>query len=75
MRDRRDQIISPYLLAHADNPVDWWEWQEDAFDEAVRRDVPVVLGTIIFVTVIVGVINLLVDLLCAVIDPRIDLAS
>lgn len=39
------------------------------------RDVPVVLGTIIFVTVIVGVINLLVDLLCAVIDPRIDLAS
>ena len=44
MRDRRDQIISPYLLAHADNPVDWWEWQEDAFDEAVRRDVPVVLS-------------------------------
>ncbi|HUM87018.1 MAG TPA: thioredoxin domain-containing protein, partial [Actinomycetota bacterium] len=29
---------------HADNPVDWWEWQEDAFDEAVRRDVPVVLS-------------------------------
>lgn len=39
------------------------------------RDVPVVMGTIIFVTVIVGVINLLVDLLCAIIDPRIDLAS
>lgn len=39
------------------------------------RDVPVVLGTVIFVTIIVGVINLLVDLLCAVIDPRIDLAS
>ena len=39
------------------------------------RDVPVVLGTVIFVTVIVGVINLAVDLLCAVIDPRIDLAS
>ena len=39
------------------------------------RDVPVVLGTVIFVTVIVGVINLLVDLICAVIDPRIDLAS
>ena len=44
MRDRRDQIISPYLLAHADNPVDWWEWQQAAFDEAVRRDVPVVLS-------------------------------
>lgn len=39
------------------------------------RDVPVVLGTVIFVTIIVGLINLLVDLLCAVIDPRIDLAS
>ncbi len=39
------------------------------------RDVPVVLGTVIFVTIIVGVINLVVDLLCAVIDPRIDLAS
>ncbi len=39
------------------------------------RDVPVVMGTIIFVTIIVGVINLLVDLLCAIIDPRIDLAS
>lgn len=39
------------------------------------RDVPVVMGTIIFVTIIVGVINLLVDLLCALIDPRIDLAS
>lgn len=39
------------------------------------RDVPVVLGTVIFVTIIVGVINLIVDLLCAVIDPRIDLAS
>lgn len=39
------------------------------------RDVPVVLGTVIFVTIIVGVINLVVDLLCAIIDPRIDLAS
>ena len=36
------------------------------------RDVPVVLGTVIFVTVIVGLINLLVDLICAIIDPRID---
>jgi len=39
------------------------------------RDVPVVMGTVIFVTIIVGVINLVVDLICAVIDPRIDLAS
>lgn len=39
------------------------------------RDVPVVMGTVIFITIIVGVINLLVDLICAVVDPRIDLAS
>jgi uncharacterized protein YyaL (SSP411 family) len=31
---------SPYLLQHADNPTDWWEWGEDAFAEARRRGVP-----------------------------------
>jgi uncharacterized protein len=35
---------SPYLLQHADNPVDWWEWGEEAFAEARRRDVPVLLS-------------------------------
>lgn len=39
------------------------------------RDVPVVMGTVIFITIIVGVINLVVDLICALVDPRIDLAS
>lgn len=39
------------------------------------RDVPVVMGTIIFVTMIVGIINLIVDLICAIVDPRIDFAS
>ena len=39
------------------------------------RDVPVVMGVIIFVTIIVGIINLIVDLICAVVDPRIDFAS
>src|SRR6185437_11717570 len=32
---------SPYLLAHAGNPVDWWPWGAEAFAEARRRDVPV----------------------------------
>lgn len=32
------------MLQHADNPVDWREWDDDAFDEAVRRDVPVLLS-------------------------------
>lgn len=35
---------SPYLLQHADNPVDWWPWSPDAFAEARRRDVPVLLS-------------------------------
>ncbi|SOD62154.1 hypothetical protein SAMN06297387_104324 [Streptomyces zhaozhouensis] len=35
---------SPYLLQHADNPVDWWPWGEAAFEEARRRDVPVLLS-------------------------------
>ncbi|GAA3391609.1 thioredoxin domain-containing protein [Streptomyces roseoviridis] len=35
---------SPYLLQHADNPVDWWPWGPDAFEEAKRRDVPVLLS-------------------------------
>ncbi|MFB7652404.1 MULTISPECIES: thioredoxin domain-containing protein [unclassified Streptomyces] len=35
---------SPYLLQHADNPVDWWPWGEEAMAEARRRDVPVLLS-------------------------------
>ncbi|MDT0265367.1 thioredoxin domain-containing protein [Streptomyces sp. DSM 44915] len=35
---------SPYLLQHADNPVDWWPWGREAFEEAKRRDVPVLLS-------------------------------
>ena len=37
-------VTSPYLLQHADNPVDWWPWTPDAFEEARRRDVPVLLS-------------------------------
>lgn len=35
---------SPYLLQHADNPVDWRPWSDDAFEEARRRGVPVLLS-------------------------------
>ncbi|HET7762138.1 MAG TPA: DUF255 domain-containing protein, partial [Phycicoccus sp.] len=44
MANRLAASLSPYLLQHADNPVDWWEWGEDAFAEARRRDVPVFLS-------------------------------
>src|SRR6195952_4518900 len=36
--------VSPYLRSHADNPVDWQPWGADAFAEAVRRDVPVLIS-------------------------------
>ncbi|HEX6150367.1 thioredoxin domain-containing protein [Nocardioides sp.] len=42
--NRLRNATSPYLLQHKDNPVDWWEWGEDAFDEARRRNVPVLLS-------------------------------
>ena len=35
---------SPYLLQHAENPVDWWPWSEQAFAAARERDVPVLLS-------------------------------
>ncbi|MGN6680112.1 MAG: thioredoxin domain-containing protein, partial [Streptosporangiaceae bacterium] len=44
MAERLRNATSPYLLQHADNPVDWWQWGDDAFAEARRRDVPVLLS-------------------------------
>ncbi|GAA0680888.1 thioredoxin domain-containing protein [Kitasatospora atroaurantiaca] len=44
MPNRLADATSPYLLQHADNPVDWWPWGPDAFDEARRRGVPVLLS-------------------------------
>jgi uncharacterized protein len=35
---------SPYLLQHADNPVHWWPWSEEAFAAAAERQVPVFLS-------------------------------
>jgi uncharacterized protein len=35
---------SPYLRQHADNPVDWFPWGDEAFAEAKRRDVPIFLS-------------------------------
>ena len=44
MAERLRDAVSPYLRAHADNPVDWWPWGERAFAEAARRDVPVLVS-------------------------------
>jgi uncharacterized protein YyaL (SSP411 family) len=42
--NRLADSTSPYLLQHADNPVDWYPWSQAAFDEAARRDVPILLS-------------------------------
>ena len=44
MPNRLADSTSPYLLQHADNPVDWWEWSPEAFADAERRGVPVLLS-------------------------------
>ncbi|WP_162002475.1 thioredoxin domain-containing protein [Streptomyces sp. CB01881] len=44
MPNRLADATSPYLLQHADNPVDWWPWGPEAFEEARRRGVPVLLS-------------------------------
>ncbi len=35
---------SPYLLQHADNPVDWYPWGEEAFEKARETDKPIFLS-------------------------------
>lgn len=44
MPNRLASSTSPYLQQHKDNPVDWWEWGPEAFAEAARRDVPVLVS-------------------------------
>jgi uncharacterized protein len=42
--NRLAQETSPYLRQHAGNPVDWYPWGDEAFAEARRREVPVLLS-------------------------------
>src|SRR6201992_1123157 len=44
MSNLRANPTSRYLLQHADNPVEWWPWSPEAFAEARRRDVPVLIS-------------------------------
>lgn len=43
-RNRLANTSSPYLLAHADNPVDWYPWGEEAFAKAKAEDKPIFLS-------------------------------
>lgn len=44
MTNRLADTLSPYLRAHADNPVDWHPWGQEAFDEARARQVPLLIS-------------------------------
>src|SRR3712207_2633429 len=44
MPNRLTQETSPYLLQHADNPVDWYPWGEEAFAKARAEDKPVLVS-------------------------------
>ena len=43
-RNRLALEKSPYLLQHANNPVDWYPWGEEAFETARRENKPVLLS-------------------------------
>ncbi|HEY3106286.1 MAG TPA: thioredoxin domain-containing protein [Gaiellaceae bacterium] len=42
--NRLAQETSPYLLQHADNPVDWYPWGDEALERARAEDKPVLLS-------------------------------
>jgi len=42
--NRLGAATSPYLLQHKAKPVAWWEWGPEAFEEARRRNVPILLS-------------------------------
>ena len=44
MPNRLANAVSPYLLSHADNPVDWQQWGPEPFAEAAERGVPVLIS-------------------------------
>ncbi len=44
MANRLSRESSPYLQQHADNPVDWYPWGDEAFASARERDVPILLS-------------------------------
>ncbi len=44
MPNRLSRATSPYLLQHADNPVDWYEWGPEALERAKAEDKPILLS-------------------------------
>lgn len=44
MSNHLKNATSPYLLQHAENPVDWYPWCEEAFERARKEDKPIFLS-------------------------------
>ncbi len=44
MPNRLADELSPYLLQHRENPVEWWPWGPEAMAEARERAVPILLS-------------------------------
>jgi uncharacterized protein YyaL (SSP411 family) len=44
MPNRLANETSPYLAQHANNPVDWYPWGEEALSRARREDMPILLS-------------------------------
>src|SRR5690606_35186285 len=44
LRNRLSEATSPYLLQHADNPVHWQPWDEEALAAAKAQDRPILLS-------------------------------
>lgn len=43
-KNRLAKASSPYLLQHVHNPVDWYEWGEEAFQKAREEDKPLIIS-------------------------------
>ena len=44
IKNRLAEEISPYLLQHAGNPVDWYPWGPEALEKAKKEDKPIFLS-------------------------------
>lgn len=44
MQNHLKNQTSPYLIQHADNPVNWYPWCKEAFDRARKEDKPIFLS-------------------------------
>ncbi len=43
-KNELSKSTSPYLLQHAKNPVHWKEWSQDALDQALKEDKPILVS-------------------------------